>query len=125
MTTAVQPASRVEARTLDRLVETADVPGALWAHEVRLGDWVVIRTRNSTYALVATGDGRFRPSGGWFATSGHDTDDVGVSGCTWGGAAIHTRIVAAPGMCVEFDNGVRTTRVREVRVLRGDDGRRH
>jgi hypothetical protein len=31
-------------------------------------------------------------------------------------------MVAAPGMFVEFDNGVRTTRVREVHVLRGNAG---
>ncbi len=49
-----------------------------------------------------------------------ELDGVRVVGCTWGGSAILLRMVAAPGMCIEFDNGVRTTRAREVRVLRGD-----
>ena len=42
-----------------------------------------------------------------------------VLGCTWGGRAILTEMIAAPGMFIEFDNGVQTTRVREVKVLRG------
>jgi hypothetical protein len=49
---------------------------------------------------------------------GADATSVGVSGCTWGQQAILTGMIAAPGMCVEFDNGVRTTRVREVQLIR-------
>jgi hypothetical protein len=41
-----------------------------------------------------------------------------VLGCTWGGSALMTRMIAAPGMFLEFDNRVRTTRIREVRHLR-------
>ena len=41
-----------------------------------------------------------------------------VAGCTWGGSAILTRMIAAPGMFLEFGNRVRTTRIREVRHLR-------
>ena len=41
-----------------------------------------------------------------------------VIGCTWGGSALMTRMIAAPGMFIEFDNRVRTTRVKEVRHLR-------
>jgi hypothetical protein len=124
-TTSIQRLSstRVEARTLDRLLEHADVPGGLWAHDVRPGDWVVVRTRNSTYALAALTKGRYRATGGWFAAEGAENREVGVAGCTWGGAAIHTRMVAAPGMFLEFDNGVRTTRIREVRLIRGGDER--
>ena len=41
-----------------------------------------------------------------------------VIGCTWGGSAVLTRMIAAPGMYLEFDNRVRTTRIKEVRHLR-------
>ena len=41
-----------------------------------------------------------------------------VIGCTWGGSAVLTRMIAAPGMFLEFDNRVRTTRIKEVRHLR-------
>jgi hypothetical protein len=44
---------------------------------------------------------------------------VRIRGCTWGGSALFERMIAAPGMCIEFDNGVRTTRAREVRLIHG------
>ncbi len=64
-------------------------------------------------------------SGGWFAAHGEEDRDVRIAGCTWGGAVIHTRLVAAIGMFLEFDNGVRTTRIRDVKLIRGGDGRKH
>ncbi len=106
-------------RTLDRLVEAAPDICGVRAHDVQAGDWIVVRTKNSTYALAAAGDGTFTVSGGWFAAAGAEATAVRVVGCTWGGSAILERMVAAPGMCIEFDNGVRTTRAREVRLLRG------
>lgn len=59
-------------------------------------------------------------TGGWFVAEHQEPARVRVVECTWGGSAILLRMVAAPGMCTGFDNGVRTTRAREVRVLRGD-----
>ena len=114
---------RTPVRTIDRLVSAAaDIPGVR-ATDVRPGDWIVVRTKNSTYSLAAHGDGTFAVSGGWFAAAEAETARVRVVGCTWGGHAILERMVAAPGMCIEFDNGVRTTRARDVRVVRGDSGR--
>ena len=110
-----------EGRTLDRITAAArDIEG-VWAHEVREGDWVVVRTRNSTYSLASVGNGRYQVVGGWFASEGCDNVRVRVVGCTWGGTAIHTGLVAAPGMFLEFDNGVRTTRIREVRLMRAGE----
>jgi hypothetical protein len=131
ITSAHDLGSGTDARTLDRMVETAEAIDGVWASAVRPGDWIVIRTKNSVYSLAAEEHGRFRVAGGWFLSqrsSDADTDDdqiVRVAGCTWGGAAIHTRVVAAVGMFLEFDNGVRTTRIREVRHIRGGDGRKH
>jgi hypothetical protein len=107
------------------MVEASGVVDGVRADDLHAGDWLVIRTRNSVYALASLGQGRFRAAGGWFAASGADGQDVRIAGCTWGGAAIHTRLAAAVGMFVEFDNGVRTTRVREVRLLRSPDGPAH
>lgn len=112
-------------RTLDRMVERSDVIDGVFAHDVQPGDWIVVRTRNSVYSLAAGDKGRYRVAGGWFAATGVEDGHVRVAGCTWGGAAIHTRLVAAVGMFLEFDNGVRTTRVREVTLIRGGDGRKH
>lgn len=107
------------ACTLERITEHARDIGGVSVSGVQPGDYVIIRTKNSTYALAALGGGHFRVSGGWFDTHSDDTEPVQVAGCTWGGRAILTGLVAAPGLFVEFSNGVRTTRVREVRVLRG------
>jgi len=113
------------ARTLDRIVETAEQIGGIRVEDVQPGDWVVVKTRNSTYSLAAMGEGQYRVSGGWFTAQGGDGCDVRIAGCTWGGAVIHTRLVAAVGMFLEFDNGVRTTRIRDVRLVRGGDARPH
>lgn len=114
-----------DARTLDRMVETAEAIEGVWAGAVRPGDFIVIRTKNSVYSLAAEDNGRFKVAGGWFAAAAEEDQVVRVAGCTWGGAAIHTRVVAAVGMFLEFDNGVRTTRIREVKHIRGTDGREH
>ena len=107
------------ARTLDRIVEASEAVDGVWADHVQPGDWIVVRTKNSTYSLAVLGKGLYRAVGGWFAGGGADGQDVRIVGCTWGGAAIQTRLAAAVGMFLEFDNGVRTTRIREVRHLRG------
>ena len=106
------------AHTLDRL--TAFTTRALGVRgcDVSTGDWLVVRTKNSVYVLAAQFDGRFIVTGGWFSTHGADATSVGVSGSTWGRHAILTGMVAVPGMCIEFDNGVRTTRAREVQLIR-------
>lgn len=114
--------ARKSARTLDQITADARDIRGVWAKDVHAGDWVLVRTRNSLYSLAAIGDGRFAAAGGWFASAGAETTPVRVNGCTWGGQAILTGMVAAPGMFLEFDNGVRTTRVREVRVIRGEAG---
>ena len=119
----IQPSGET-ATTLDRIVETAEHIAGIWSDAVEPGDWLVVKTKNSTYSLASIGDGSYRVSGGWFAAQGEDRD-VRIAGCTWGGAVIHTRLVAAVGMFLEFDNGVRTTRIREIKLIRGGDGREH
>lgn len=112
-------------RTLESLARHAPLIEGVWTRDVEIGDWVVVRTRNSVYSLLSVGEGRFRVVGGWFTTNGCDNLTIRVAGCTWGGCAIHTGLVAAPGMWLEFGNGVRTTCIREVRLLRGVDERTH
>jgi len=110
------------ARTLDRLADAvADLHG-VWARDLHAGEWVIVRTRNSVYSLSVLGDGTYAVAGGWFAAAGEETKPVRIAGCTWGDPAILTGMVAAPGMFLEFGNGVRTTRIREVHVIRGDTG---
>ena len=107
-----------ESRTLDSLSEYARTIEGIWAEDVEVGDRLVVHTQNSMYVLTALPSGVFRVSGGWFSAQGLEDLEVRIAGCTWGGRAILTRLIAAPGMCIEFDNTVQTTSVREVRLFR-------
>ena len=107
-----------EFHTLDSLSENARTIDGVWAGDVEPGDRLVVYTQNSMYSLTALPNGLFRASGGWFSAEGLDDLEVRIVGCTWGGRAILTRLIAAPGMCIEFDNTVQTTSVREVHLFR-------
>ena len=126
LTVDERPTARpVYARTLTRLTMHVPEIEGVWRRDLKSGDWVVVRTRNSQYTLAVQEDSTFLVSGGWFdRTSGGNTR-VGVTGCTWGGSAILTELVAAAGMFVEFSNGVRTTRIQEIQVICGATGRPH
>lgn len=103
--------------SLGRLTGWAAETDALRERDLGVGDFVLVRTKNSLYVLAVLGGGAYQVSGGWFDR--HDRPlVVRVNGCTWGGHAILTGVVAAPGMFIEFDNGVGTTRIQEVRLLR-------
>jgi hypothetical protein len=43
---------------------------------------------------------------------------TGINGCTFGGTVIHAGLAAGRGLFLEFDNNVRTTRIRRFRVIR-------
>ncbi|MEO6222438.1 MAG: hypothetical protein ABIP90_04250 [Vicinamibacterales bacterium] len=109
------------AHTLERMADRARTTQGAWAGDLTAGDWVIVRTKNSVYTLAALSGGRFQVSGGWFTSHGGYARIVRVLGCTWGGRAILTDMIAAPGMFIEFDNGVQTTRVQDVRVLRSSE----
>jgi hypothetical protein len=85
--------------------------------EVRAGDMVLVRTRNSVYALRAQGRGEYRVSGGWFDRPGNAVRSIRVNGCTWGGSVIHAGLIAACGLHMEFDNRVLTSTVVAVAHL--------
>jgi hypothetical protein len=104
--------------SLDRLASAAAVVDGVRAGDLEPGDCVVVRTRNSIYTLRVNADGTFDAEGGWFARQEASGTGLRVMGCTWGGSALLTRMIAAPGMFMEFDNRVRTTRIREVHHLR-------
>jgi hypothetical protein len=87
--------------------------------QLRPGDTLVVKTRNSFYAIGALPSGEFAVSGGWFDSNHADGARVNINGCTWGGRAILTDMIAAPGLFLEFGNGVRTTRIVAVTVVSG------
>ena len=59
-------------------------------------------------------------SGGWFDQRGLSPATTTINGCTWGGSAIKTDLLAGPGLFLEFGNTVVTSRIRIVHVIRAE-----
>lgn len=89
--------------------------------EVRPGDHVLVSTRNSTYSIRMLSPDRYKVSGGWFALHGHGSMVLGINGCTFGGHAIHSGLLAARGLFLEFANRVVTTRIHRVDLIRREE----
>jgi hypothetical protein len=112
--------SAPRGRPLDILAAQAHRLPSVSRADLRCGDWLVVKTRNSVYSLCLLDDGTYSVAGGWFDRHGASPQRVGINGCTFGGRAIMRDVLAAPGLFLEFDNRVTTTRIREAQVLRGD-----
>ena len=112
--------ARRPAVVLGDLSSAADALEGIRRSDLAPGDRLLVSTKSSIYSLVARADGRFDISGGRFAReSGAEdgTQTLEVHGCTAGGHALFTRIVAAPGLFLELGDGTRTTRIRRVRRI--------
>lgn len=109
--------SGVMAHTLTDIGQFVEHLPATRKQDLEPGDCVIVSTKNSVYRLQALGGDLFHASGGWFEKNSCPRT-VTVNGCTFGGVAIGTDIVAANGLFLEFGNNVSTTRIQSVRVLR-------
>ncbi len=107
----------VKAISIDDLAEAAGIVGGVKRHEINAGDRIIISTKNSVYSLTARSDGSFEVGGGWFEREGKGPTTVEILGCTAGGHALFTEHLAAPGLFMEFGDGLRTTRIRTVRKI--------
>ena len=110
------------ARTVNAILDQSRFSRAVQKSELRRGDRVFVATENSIYWIHVLGDFTYRVQGGWFDRHGLSPIRLSISGCTWGGSVIKHDIVAAPGLRLEFGNRVVTSRIREVRVIRGGEG---
>jgi acyl-CoA synthetase (AMP-forming)/AMP-acid ligase II len=110
----------LKAIPIDDLAEAAGAVGGVKRRELDPGDRVIVSTRNSVYSLTARADGTFDVSGGWFEREGSGRTTVEILGCTAGGHALFTDHIAAPGLFMEFCDGLRTTRIRTVRRITDD-----
>ena len=104
-----------KAVSIDDLADAAEAVGGVRRHDLDSGDRIIVSTKNSVYSLTARGDGLFDVSGGWFERELSRTVTVEVLGCTAGGHALFSDHIAAPGLFMEFADGLRTTRIRTVR----------
>jgi hypothetical protein len=104
-------------QTLAIRVKQAQSLDEIRKKDLHAGDRVLVTTRNSLYKIWVLDEGVYWVSGGWFDLQRISPQRMAISGCTWGGSAIKQDILAACGLCLEFENTVRTTRIREVRVI--------
>ena len=110
----------VQACTLQRRVQQLTSVEAVHRRDLALGDCVCVTTRNSIYSIWVLEDGTYYVSGGWFDQRELSPLRTTINGCTFGGSAIGHDIVAAPGLFLEFGNGVQTTRIQRVSIIRAD-----
>lgn len=104
----------LRARTLGREAEYAASARGIARTALAPGMELTVHTRNSTYHIRPTRPGAYRVEGGWFDRQPGAGAEVEIVGCTWGGHAVCTELLAAPGLFLEFGNRVRTTRIRGV-----------
>ena len=107
------------ARTVNAILGQIRLVRPVQKSELKPGDRVVVATENSVYSIHVLGDATYRVQGGWFDRQGLSPICLSISGCTWGGSVLKLDIVAACGLRLEFGNRVVTSRIREVRVIRG------
>ena len=105
-------------RTLDAILSHTEQLKAVYKADLGLGDQLLVTTRNSIYSIHVLQDGLYSVSGGWFDQQGLSPSTIGINGCTWGGRAIKIDIVAAPGLHLEFENQVVTSRILKLQVIR-------
>ena len=108
----------VPTRTLDALVRGLGHIDGVRREDLDPGDRIIVSTRNSIYCIHALEDDLFLVAGGWFDIQGDSPQQIAVNGCTLGGTAILSDLIAAPGLFLEFGNRVKTTRIRKVRLIR-------
>ena len=113
----------LKAIPIDDLAEAAGAVVGVRRQDLGSGDRVIVSTKNSVYSLTVRADGCFEVSGGWFEREGQGMVTVEILGCTAGGHALFTDHIAAPGLFMEFAEGLRTTRIRSVRRIAAGGGR--
>jgi hypothetical protein len=110
----------IRASTLEGRVDQLTGVQAVHRRDLVLGDRICVTTRNSVYSIWVLEDGTYYVSGGWFDHRRLSPLRTTINGCTFGGSAIGHDILAAPGLFLEFGNGVQTTRIQRVSVVRAD-----
>ena len=106
------------ASTACAIAEIIELREQVRKGDLRCGDRVLVRTRNSSYTIWVLAEGSYWVWGGWFDRKGVAPQRVNIRGCTWGGSALKSDVVAAEGLCIEFGNRVRTTPIEEICLIR-------
>jgi len=102
--------------TLSALVDQTHRLKQVRKEDLRCGDLVLVKTRNSVYSIRVSESG-YVVSGGWFDRKGLSPMKTTIVGCTWGGTVIKVDIVAACGLRLEFGNRLITSTIRKIFVM--------
>lgn len=85
--------------------------------DLRIGDQLLIKTRNSVYSVRVVEAGVYLVSGGWFDRKGLSPMKTSINGCTWGGSVIKVDVAAVCGLRLEFGNRLITSTIRKIFVF--------
>ena len=105
-------------QSLEEIAQGSERLEALRREDLRIGDIVFVKTRNSVYHILVKDERTYEVSGGWFDQQGVAPASTTIAGCTWGGSIIKVDVVAAVGLSIEFGNRVTTSPVRRMFLLR-------
>lgn len=105
------------AESLEAIIRSASSLREIRKSNLGRGDWVFVRTVGSLYRIHALGGGVYEISGGWFDKKGLSPSHLRISGCTWGGSAIKSDVVAACGLRIEFGNRLITSPIQRIHVI--------
>ncbi|NGP78003.1 hypothetical protein G3570_15240 [Balneolaceae bacterium YR4-1] len=105
---------------LSNLIKKVDGLPALYKSDIRAGDHVRIKTRNSTYCLRVLENDTYLVEGGRFDRKKESPLQMSITGCGLGGAFVKTDLVAACGLNIEFENRVITSTVMSFAVFRNE-----
>ena len=99
---------------LKNIINRADRLLQVKKSDLKPGDEIRLKTRNSVYFIKVDIDGGFIVSGGWFDKMSMSPVRTKINGCTWGGSIIKTDIIAACGLNLEFGNRLLTSAIQEI-----------
>ncbi len=99
---------------MKNIIDQADSLMQVKKSDLKPGDEVRLKTRNSVYSIKVDNEGGFIVSGGWFDKMSMSPAKTKINGCTWGGSIIKTDIIAACGLNLEFGNRLLTSTIQEI-----------
>ena len=107
--------------------ELSDFVGAtermtlVYRKNLAFGDTLIVQTLNSTYIIQVWNNDTFGVTGGWFTHQGLSMSKMKIVGCTNGGSAVKQDIIAGCGLCIEFGNGLCTSNIADISIIRSSN----
>ena len=107
-----------KGHSLDKIVEYSKKIGKIHKSDLSLGDFLIIQTLNSIYTILVQEKGYYLVSGGWFDKKGISPSKIKITGCSWGASIINIEILAACGLCLEFENRLVTSQIKKISLIK-------